>query len=77
MVENIPRISNPFYPFCAYCPIKGTLANSIDPDQMPQNAPSDQSLQFSLSTEICMINDNSKNNQTHLPLDMALPKEKK
>ena len=29
-------------PICAYRPINGTLANSVDPDQTPENAASDQ-----------------------------------
>ena len=39
------------------CPIKGTLANSVDPDQMPHNVASDQgSAQFALNTEISYNN---------------------
>ena len=42
-----------FYkPFFLYRPIKGTLANSVDPDQTPQNAASDQGQQFALNTAI-------------------------
>ena len=34
--------SHIFKHFYALCPIKGTFANSVDPDQTPQNAASDQ-----------------------------------
>ena len=39
----------------------GTLANSVDPDQTPQNAASDQDLQFALNTGISFKHGNNKN----------------
>ena len=40
-----------FYPFMPR-PMKGTLANSVDTDQTPQKAASDQGLLFTFNTEI-------------------------
>ena len=37
-------------------PIKGTLANSVDPDQMPQNVASDQGLHYLLKVKEILQN---------------------
>ena len=42
-ISNIPRMPRP---------MKGTLANSVDTDQTPQNVASDQGLLFTFNTEI-------------------------
>ena len=57
----------------ASCPIKGTLANSVDPDQV---APDQGSTLLALSTEISVNHSNNiKTNQTPLLLEMDESKE--
>ena len=48
-----------------FSPMIGTLANSADPDQMPQNAASDQGLHH-LLTGVSIRNKNEKVRQTPL-----------
>ena len=45
-MDNVIVSFMEFYPIHAYYPIKGRLANNVDPDQMPQNAASDQGLYY-------------------------------
>ena len=44
MINMSQRYALLYYTIYAACPIKGTMANSIDSDQMPQNVASDQGL---------------------------------
>ena len=48
--------------------LKGTLADIVDPDQMPQNTASDQSTRFALNAGILIKHGNYKNNQILLLL---------
>ena len=56
---------------------KGTLANRVDPDQMPQNAASDQGLHCLHQVQRFLQNMiiKKKTNQTLLILEMGLSKE--
>ena len=66
---------NPFNPFKPN-PIKGTLANNLDPDQTPQNAASDQGLHCSHKTQEFLLNFVIiKTNQTPLIWEMGQSEE--
>ena len=76
-------------PLTHLCPIKGTLANSVEPDQTPHYAASDLDLQswFALNTGVSLkygINKNKpkkkkkkkkKKKQTPILLEMYLSKD--
>ena len=62
--QHLSRFVNPFMP-CF--PLNGAFANSIDPDQMPQNE--------ALSTGISVKYGNSKTNQKSLLFEMDWSKD--
>ena len=60
------------------CPIEGILANSVDPDQKPQNAASDQALYCLFEIQILSIkydNDNNNNNKNNYIKKTSLLRE--
>ena len=67
LISTIISWAGSFNPLGPSCPIKGTQANSADPDQMPQNAAFDQGLHC-LHTQIPIKNRIKMKKYTSLPL---------